>query len=146
MTANFWAGAEVIHTYTRADAIRDGALIDVSELAREAGILWPVAITAAAHADTVVWTDTDEKRKGFTGQDENGRLWDVLNMTRHAISAFNRRRPRSAATIGDRIVVRLVRVPREGRGTMPRKVELHAHYGPGDDGKPVITLMLPSED
>ena len=40
--------AEVIHRYSRADALRDGVLIDVSATAREAGIVWPVALTAAA--------------------------------------------------------------------------------------------------
>ena len=30
--------ADLIHRYTRADAIRDGVLIDVSETAREASI------------------------------------------------------------------------------------------------------------
>src|SRR5262245_38473202 len=37
-------GADLIHRYSRADALRDGVLIDVSETAREAGIRWPVAI------------------------------------------------------------------------------------------------------
>jgi hypothetical protein len=33
---------------TRADALRDGVLIDVTATAREAGLRWPVALTAAA--------------------------------------------------------------------------------------------------
>ena len=40
-------GADLIHRYSRADALRDGVLIDVSETAREAGIRWPVALTQA---------------------------------------------------------------------------------------------------
>jgi hypothetical protein len=36
--------ADLIHTYTRADALRDGVLIDVSATTREAGIRWPVAL------------------------------------------------------------------------------------------------------
>jgi hypothetical protein len=36
---------ELIHRYSRADAIRDGVLIDVSETARAAGIRYPVALT-----------------------------------------------------------------------------------------------------
>jgi hypothetical protein len=39
--------AEVIHRYTRAGAIRDGVLIDVSQTAREAGVRHPVALTRA---------------------------------------------------------------------------------------------------
>ena len=39
--------ADLIHRYTRADALRDGVLIDVSAVAREADICSPVALTAA---------------------------------------------------------------------------------------------------
>jgi hypothetical protein len=45
--------ADLIHRYTRADALRDGVLIDVSAAAREAGIRWPLALTAAAWANCV---------------------------------------------------------------------------------------------
>ena len=38
---------EVISAYTRAQAIEDGILVDVSETAREAGIRYPVALTRA---------------------------------------------------------------------------------------------------
>ena len=39
---------DIISTYTRAQAIKDGVLIDVSSTAKEAGFEWPVAITAGA--------------------------------------------------------------------------------------------------
>jgi hypothetical protein len=42
--------ADLIHAYTRAEAIADGVLVDVSAVAREAGIRWPVALAAAARA------------------------------------------------------------------------------------------------
>ena len=38
---------DVIYQYTRAQAIEDGILIDVTETAREAGITFPTAVTAA---------------------------------------------------------------------------------------------------
>ena len=63
---------EPICSYGRAQAIEDGMLIDVSTTAREAGLAWPVALTAAAWADTVEWTDATEARKGYTGQSESG--------------------------------------------------------------------------
>jgi hypothetical protein len=44
---------DLIHRYSRADALRDGELIDVSALAREAGIRYPVALTAAYWAKCV---------------------------------------------------------------------------------------------
>jgi hypothetical protein len=39
--------SDPIHSYRRAQAIGDGVLIDVSTAAREAGIRYPVALTAA---------------------------------------------------------------------------------------------------
>jgi hypothetical protein len=39
--------ADLVHRYTRADAIRDGVLVDVSAAAREAGIRYPVVLTRA---------------------------------------------------------------------------------------------------
>ena len=41
---------DVIFTYTRAQALADGVLIDAGALAQEAGFRLPVAITAAAWA------------------------------------------------------------------------------------------------
>lgn len=54
-----------IHVYTRAQAIADGALIDVNATAREASLVWPVAMTAAAWNDCVVWDEATEARKGY---------------------------------------------------------------------------------
>ena len=55
--------APVVHRYTRADAIRDGMLIDVTETAREAGFKIPVAITAAVQDQCVRWTEDDARRR-----------------------------------------------------------------------------------
>ena len=46
---------EVIFSYTRAEAIADGVLVDVSETARETGFTVPVALTRAVWADAVAW-------------------------------------------------------------------------------------------
>ena len=134
---------EPISTYTRAQAIEDGTLIDVSSTAREAGIVWPVAITAAAWADSVEWTDATEKRKGFTGQSESGRLWDVVWMLSLAVRAAMRR---GLEASWEPLFYGLYRTPREGRGVQPRKVVLKFVVGPDDNGRPCITVMLPGED
>jgi hypothetical protein len=129
---------EVIHTYTRADAIEDGNLVAVpADLAREAGIAVPVAMTRAAWEDCVAWTDTDEANKPAALQDETGRLWDMLWMTRTAID-LHRGRSRAA--------VQLYRVPRGGRTVQARLVTLVAVIGPGDEGEPVLTIQQPGED
>ncbi|MDA8260651.1 MAG: hypothetical protein M0Z99_34305 [Betaproteobacteria bacterium] len=134
---------EPIHTYTRAQAIEDGQLIDVSTTAREAGIVWPVAMTSAAWADCVEWTDATEARKGYTGQSESGRLWDVCWMLSLAVRGALRR-GLDAST--QPLYYSLLRTPTAGRGVMPRKATLKFMVGPGDAGEPVITVMMPTED
>ena len=74
---------EVISTYTRAQAIEDGVLIDAGSMASEAGFKWPVALTSAVWADCVAWTEDDSEQQ--VHQDQSGRLWDVLYMASHAI-------------------------------------------------------------
>lgn len=129
----------VVDAYTRADALADGTLVAVPEaVAREAGITVPVALTRAAWEDCVAWDDADNRRKG-TPNDEDGRLWDVLFMTKQTIR-------RNRYRITDRARVQLYRVPRPGRARSPRLVELVAVIGPGDQGEPVMTLMQPGED
>lgn len=124
----------LIYAYTRANAIADGTLVDVSEVAGKAGFRIPVAMTAAAWADCVAWTDADSDRQ--THQEESGRLWDVLWM-----SSLAARRAQGA-----RSPFQFYRVPRGGRATRPRLTTLHLHIGPGDAGEPVITILMPNED
>ena len=135
---------EPIHIYTRAQAIEDGVLIDVSTTAREAGIVWPVALTSAAWSDTVQWGDADDKRKGGGAcwQSESGRLWDVVWMASRAIRGGLRRGHDGR----DPILFQVLRIPRDGRGVRPRLATLKLQVGPGDNGEPVITVMLSGED
>src|SRR4051812_8183168 len=121
--------ADLIHSYSRADALRDGVLIDVSLTAREAGIRWPVALTRAAWERCVCVPD------GVACQDEAGHLWDVLWMLRCAI-----------ARQGGRVVAFAVHVRNDNRKHKPPLVRLKALSGLGDQGEPVLTVMLPDED
>lgn len=124
---------EPISKYSRLQAIDDGALIDVSGTAREAGFVFPVALTRAAWEDCVAWSDEDSRRQTY--QDESGRLWDALHMA-----------SLSARRGGQEIRYQLYRVPRGGKGAKPRLTALKAICGPDDDGQPCITIMLPDED
>jgi hypothetical protein len=130
---NFWG--DPIHVYTRAQGIADGVLVDVSETAHEAGFKWPVAMTREAWTDLVHWDEDTEKRKGFTGQSEAGRLWDVLNMARLAAHRGS----------GVETLYTMIRTPEPGRARQPRRVTVKLVSGPGDDAEPVITLMMPHE-
>ena len=60
----------VISTYTRAQAIEDGVLVDAGSMANEAGFKWPVALTSAVWVDCVAWTDADSQKQ--VHQDQSG--------------------------------------------------------------------------
>lgn len=129
--------AKVIFSYTRAQAISDGMLRDVSELALESGFAFPIALTAAAWTEAVAWSYPDGAL-----QDETGRLWDVLMMARfaalHPLGRHSEESPRRNFT--------LYRIPNIPDATEATEVVLAIHIGPGDDGAPVITIMLEHED
>jgi len=132
-----FTAADVIHCYIREVAIADGVLIDAGAKAAEASFTIPVALTSTAWAEAVSW---DEKNHGM--QDEDGRLRDVLFM---ASIAIRRSRGRHAEP-SDHLPFNLYRVPNDPDALEPAELELVAHFGPGDDGEPVITIMLPHED
>ncbi len=126
---------DVIYSYTRAQAIADGVLVDVTETAKEAGFKWPVAITRTVWEDFVAWSDEDNERQ--THQDESGRLWDVLWM---AFAAIRKSRGQPE------LIYELYRVPRDGKSAKAELTKLKLVAGPGDAAEPVITIMQPNED
>ena len=134
-TADSFFG-NVISTYTRAQAIEDGVLIDAGAMAQEAGFKWPVALTSAVWADCVAWSEDDNRQQAY--QDESGRLWDVLFMASHAI--------RTCSGSSDRLLFQLYRVRRDGQSMEAELTTLKLIVGPGDSGEPVITILLPDED
>lgn len=126
---------DVIYAYTRAQALADGYLVDVSKMAKEAGFKISTALTRSVWEDCVAWNDDDNKRQTY--QDEDGRLWDVLYMA--SMAARN-------SLNSEQLKYQLYRVPRGGRGKRARLVTLKLHIGPGDHGEPVVTIMQPNED
>ena len=121
----------VIYSYTRAQAILDGVQVEVTTTAREAGLSFPVFLTRGVF-DSFVTVPP-----GVAGQDEAGRLWDIVWMLRFAIL-----RSRGGA---DRIPVALYVRNDNRRATL---IKLIATCGPldFDDPQPAITVMLPDED
>lgn len=126
---SFAEGWDVIFSYSRAQAIEDGVLVDVSETAREAGIKYPTVVTRRVWDELVA---PNEEQKGW-GQDEKGRLWDVLYMFAH------KARTSSADLLEYEVLVVKNRI-------QPDTIKLKAHCGPGDTPEPVITIMFPGED
>lgn len=116
-----FSDADVIHRYTRAQALEDGVLVNVSRWAssREmmGGFTIPVAVTSA------VWALVQAPEGSH--EDTRGRAHDVLWLASSAV--------RSNRT---HFTVRL--------GT--RDVRMWVHIGPGDDAEPVATIMLEGED
>jgi hypothetical protein len=120
--------SDLIHSYSRAQAIGDGTLVDVSETAKEVGITYPTALTRGVYERDV------RVPEGIFGQDEAGRLWDILWMMRYAI----RRGPE-----GDTLLF-TVFVRNDNRE--PQPIKLKGICGPDDDGSPCITVLLPEEN
>jgi hypothetical protein len=121
----------VVYAYTRAQAVADGVQVEVTKTAQEAGIKFPMFLTRAVFDAYVAVPE------GVTGQDEAGRLWDVVWMTRFAIL-----RSRGHT---DRLPVALY-VRNDNRAA--KLVKLIAQCGPLDidDPSPAITVMLSTED
>ena len=127
---------EVISSYTRAQAIDDGVLVDLMqaktiEAVRDVGIRFNTAMTAAAFSQTVAPIDGG---KLPAGQDLQGRLWDVLWMLKNAIR-----------NSGDTDIIHFKVIVAQMNNTR-KLIKLKAVCGPGDNAEPVITIMLPDED
>ena len=129
---NPFEDAPVIFSYTRAQAIEDGVLVDLTAWAREAGFKVPVACTSTIWQGYIVPPPGTES----LGQSERGRGHDLLWMLYVSIKA-------SKNAQRDQILYRVLFLQAPGK---MEEVTLKAHFGPGDKGEPVITIMLPSED
>jgi len=121
----------VVFAYSRSQAVADGVQVEVTKTAQEAVIRFPAFLTRAVY-DAYVTVPP-----GVTAQDEAGRLWDIIWMTRFAIIRARRG--------CDRLPVALY-VRNDDRAA--RLVRLVAVCGPLDidDPAPAITIMLPDED
>ena len=121
---------EVIHSYTRAQAIADGVLVDLSAVAAEVcrqHYVAPVACTAA------VWTIIEKAVKNPRWMnDVNGVVHDVLWMSR-----------RSGARLDAFTTIFQVIIKGAGRKSL---FTFKAALSPDDQGTPCLTIMLPEED
>ncbi len=120
-----------IHVYMRAQAIADGTLVDVTAQAQEVGIKLPTALTREVWEAYVALSDVARD----AGNDERGRLHDILWMFRCAAV----RAPKDASELLFELLVVTDRPE-------PTLVMLKAICGPGDDPRPVITILLPEQD
>jgi len=114
---------ETTYTYSRARAIEDGVLVDLSHV-DSIRQHWkhPFACTSA------VWSIVEEALQQ-AGQDVCGIFHDISTLAKLAIQDA-----REAQQILFTVII--------GRRTHSLKL----HIGPGDTSAPVLTLMLPYED
>ena len=113
---------DLIYSYSRAQALADGVLVDVSERARCHGIKYPTACTAGVLA----LIEAIEKPHPTLRQVQ------VLGRT-------------------DAVLVAMLAAIRQARGTDRATFQalgaaLWAQCGPGDTAEPVITIMMQGED
>jgi hypothetical protein len=124
----------VIYAYTRAQAIEDGVLVDVTETAKEVGFKLPVVITEALPNCL-----TPTKADASIGQTYDGRLWDVLWLAAFTIKLTDRGT--------DTVTFTVVQQEVEAKSGQLKRVELRlrAVCGSGDEGEPVITIGFPED-
>ena len=99
----------VISSYSRAQAIEDGVLVDITEQARQQRFVFPMAMTSA--------------------------LWDkcTVENLRHVLTQLHQE-IKSAVPDCDQLKFAIL------------GFTIKCVVGPGDDPRPVITLMLEDED
>ena len=113
---------ELIYSYSRAEALADGVLVDVSERALCHGIKYP---TACTHG-----------------------VWALIETIEDPYPML---RPIQVLGRTDGVLVALLEAIRQARGTDRVRFEalgawLYAVCGPGDTAAPVITIMVEGED
>jgi len=124
---------DVIYAYSRAQAIEDGVLVDFSYPESDTAPVcrqhfkFPVAATASVFAVMQKAVDNRNYCNSYAGI-----LHDMLWMSRAA-----------GRKLDESTVVFPVIIAGVGRR---RNFEFKLVVGPGDQGEPVITIMLPHED
>jgi len=114
---------EIIYSYSRAQAIEDGVLVDLSKIdSVKQHWTHPLACTST------VWSIIEEALNR-EGQDVSGICHDISTMAK-----FSLRRAAQSEQINFDVII------------AGRPHELKLHIGPGDTTEPVLTLMLPTED
>lgn len=133
MAAGAKARGAPVHGFTRAQALAEGTLLDVSVAAGDAGFKLPTAVTARVWADCVAVGAGGKD----AGQIERGRLRDVLWMARLGAGAARGATDR----IGFTVVVDNAGV---GLDAAP-ELELEMVCRLGDRLEPVLTVQFPGE-
>lgn len=120
----------VVYSYSRAQAIADGVLVDVTEAAKSIGFKLHTVVTDHLFHGYV------EPPAGLDGEGQSvtSRLHDLM-----LLALFAARKAMNT----DRVTFKVDFLMAPGR---KETIEVVAHIGPGDHGEPVLTIMLPEDD
>lgn len=125
-----WAGFEIIHTYTRQQAIADGVLIDLTTCfpSDTRMFKFPLACTAAVWAKIEEAARLDEVEPGLY-------VWDICWMALRKIQE-----ERETQTLYFDVCLPL------RDGVKPSRLKMVCGPTGPDDPSSCLTLMLPEED
>jgi len=120
----------VVYSYSRAQAIADGVLVDVTGEAKATGFKLHTVVTDHLFHGYV------EPPAGLDGEGQSvtARLHDLM-----VLALFAARKAMNT----DRVTFKVDFLMAPGR---KETIEVVAHIGPGDHGEPVLTIMLPEDD
>lgn len=121
----------LIYSYTRAQSIADGVLVDISQEAQALGFRVPVAVTGTLYNKYIECSDYMK----ITGENTIGRLCELLESLIKAIRDIS-------GSVGELHFQFSV----EMKGAGLTEVPVWACVNFGDSGERVITIMLEGED
>lgn len=122
-----FTGAPIIHAYSRAQAIDDGVLVDLTFMAQNRGYRWPVACTDRLWQTLIsVGDDPDTTDHAILER----RIGQVLNCLLMAIKAAGPER-------SDYVAFTIL--------TDAGNAKAWASCHPDDDGDPCLTIMMQGE-
>ena len=130
-----------IYAYTRADALANGVLKDVTKMAHEAGFSSHVETIAVTKA---LWDMIENIPEEHSYQDVEGRLWDVLCM-----GVFSVKEKIRKGNSGSQLVYNLImhhNAVSQNVGAVVEEAQVKLVCHSGDVGEFAMTLMLPNED
>ena len=119
-----------IHSYSRAQAIEDGVLIDVTKQAKDIGIRIPAALTAGVWTEAIAAPIETELASEIS---EESRVKELLEMAMMELETS----PSKCVRFVYHVMMTL---------DHSKRLEFRVVVGPGDDGREVLTVMLPQED
>ena len=127
---NPFSDMDIVYSYSRAQAIADGVLHDVSETAKQTGFKLPVAVTDTIFQKFLL----PSPELVEYGQSCEARLLDLLMVLYFMVRSLPRNHTGSRITFTVKFLM-------DAEKELYEEPVLTADCGPGDRGEAVITIM-----